>query len=133
MLKTAKCLYCGKVTDNCDYIVNPGAYQELRCCGQSCFEKTQRFIIKDSKGKKNFYLVLFTLVIINLFLIALESRNTWSYFPMFGICLSVFVFPSVFVKYERYQTFGIEKTRRIIRVIVAGLAIFAIILMISAK
>ncbi len=125
------CLYCGEMTLSRDYIINPGANHELPCCSEECFSHTKAFVDYDSHHRILFYGILFVLVVANLFVFGLKMVNQWMYLPMLGMGIAAFAYPLVFTRYERYQRFGIRKTKRIIRVIALGIAAFALVLTIS--
>lgn len=126
------CLYCGTPTFCRDYIINPGAEHELPNCSRVCFEKTNLFIGYDRRYRRLFYTDLFILVVVNLLLLGYDVVARWKYLPMFGICIATFWCPLVFNRYERYQKFGIRKTKAVIRVVAAGLAVFSIALIITS-
>lgn len=125
------CLYCGEPTLCRDYIINPGAKHELPSCSKECFEKTKNFVTHDKRYRTPFYAVLFVLVVANLFLLGFETPTRWKYLPMLGVSIAAFVWPLIFTRYERYQKFGIRKSRIIIRVIAAALAAFSVLLIVS--
>lgn len=127
------CLYCGKPTLCRDYIINPGAEHELPSCGVECFDKAKEFVDYDTRHRMVFYLVLLILVVANLFLLGFETMNRWKYLPMLGIGVATWICPLVFTRYERYQKFGIRKTKAIIRTVTAAIAVFALVLIIGNK
>lgn len=124
------CLYCGKPTLCRKYIINPEAEHELPCCSEECFHKTGRFVDHDTRFRTPFYMVLLVFVIANLLLFSFQPATRWTYLPLFGMGITAFVCPLVFTRYERYQKFGIEKTRKIIRVVSAAVSAFALLLII---
>lgn len=130
-VKAEPCLFCGEMTLCHDYIINPGADHELPCCSEECLNKAKAFVDYDSHHRILFYGILFVLVVANLFLFGFKIANRFIYLPMLGICIATCVYPLVFTRYERYQKYGISKTRTIIRVIAALVAAFAVILIVN--
>jgi hypothetical protein len=122
------CLYCGEMTLSGDYIINPGAKHELPCCSEECFIKTKAFVDYDAHHRMLFYGILFVMVVANLFVFGFKMVNQWMYLPMLGMGIAACVYPLVFTRYERYQRFGIRKTKRIIRIIALGISAFALLL-----
>lgn len=110
-----KCVYCGIPIEKKKYCINPGAKPELYCCDTECYQKMKEYIRWDEKNRKYFYGLLFVFVVANLVLINLHIGDQFRYLPMLGICLTVFAFPMVFSRYERYRMLGLVKTRNIVR------------------
>lgn len=125
------CLYCGKPTRCQDYIINPDADHELPCCSEECFEKTKAFVEYDKRYRKVFYVLLFLLVVTNLLLLGFGVNTGLKYLPMLCFSVAAGVFPLVFIRYERYQRFGILKTKLIIRIVAAVIAAFALALILG--
>lgn len=127
--KNPHCLYCGNPTASREFVENPGATGPLYCCSAACHEKFQKFIKWDNKTRTPFYIVLFVMVVANLFMFGFNVGSFWRSLPLLGICLAVLAIPSVFTRYERYQSLGLVKTRRLIRTVAALLAVFALALL----
>ena len=121
------CLYCGKPTLCRQYIINQGAEHELPCCSAECLDKTRQFVDYDTHGRMPFYMVLLVLVVANLVLLSLQTATRWTYLPLLGMGIAACVCPLVFTRYERYQKFGIYKTKIIIRVAAAVISAFALL------
>ena len=130
-IEAEPCLYCGNPTQCRDYIVNPGAEHELPSCSVECFGKAKEFVDYDRHRRMVFYSALFALVLANLFLLGFKTISRWGYLPMLGIGIATCMYPLVFTRYERYQKFGIRKTKAIIRAVAALIAVFALVLIIS--
>lgn len=127
-----RCLWCGQMTTEHRYIVNPGGEPEMKCCCEDCFEHTQKFIKTDNRIKPFYYVVLLAFIFANLFVIGTEWYGEWwSYLPLFGICFTVFLWPSVFKRYEHFHYFGIKKSFAIFRAISGLIALVAIVNVIS--
>lgn len=126
-----KCIYCSASTTCKDHVVNPGAARELPCCGEACYRRAGQFIRWDGRWRSLFYLGLFILVVVNLLLITLMPGGRWQYLPMLGIGLLTALFPLVFARYERYQALGIRRTTAVVRVLAAGIAVFALVLFLA--
>nr|WP_319487325.1 hypothetical protein [uncultured Caproiciproducens sp.] len=129
-IEAEPCLYCGKPTLCREYIINQGAEHELPCCSEECFDRTKKFVDYDTHGRLPFYLVLLALVVANLVLISFKAATRWAYLPLFGMGITACVCPLIFTRYERYQKFGISKTKTVIRFIAAAISVFALILII---
>ena len=128
-VEAGRCLYCGNLTLCRDYVVNPGASHELPCCGEDCFEKANAFVEYDKHKRMVFYLILLVFVIANLFLLGFHIETKWQFVPLFGMGITTAVYPLIFTRYERYQRFGIKRTKRIIRTIAATISAFALLLL----
>lgn len=122
------CLYCGRQTLCRDYILNPGAQHELPCCGEECFTKAKAFVAYDARRRIIFYLILLVFVSANLIFWSLNFEMRWKYLPMLGMGISAIVYPLIFTRYERYQKFGIRKTKEIIRAVAGAISAFALLL-----
>ncbi|WP_040213219.1 hypothetical protein [Clostridium polynesiense] len=125
------CLYCGKKTDIKRFIINPKAREELLCCSGECLSNVRKFIDYDSKNRMKLYILLFILIVINLFFIGFDINSRWRYLPLLLIALSVYSYPLVFTRYIMYQRFGIIKTLRIVKVFCVFIAAFSVLLIIS--
>jgi hypothetical protein len=125
------CLYCGKLTVNQKYIVNPGAEHELPCCSKECHNKATAFIDYDKRKRMLFYMLELIFVVANLFILGFELSIRWKYLPMLGMGVIAFVYPLVFTRYERYQKYGIHKTQNLIRSVAVAIVVFALVLTIS--
>ena len=126
-----RCFWCGSTDANPEYILNPGGTPLLACCNESEYEKAKAFIQKDNKVRTPYYIVLFVLLVINLFFIGMGLRTWWSYAPLLGVCLTVLAWPAVFTHYEFYVRLGLVKSRRIIRIIAGFLALLSILAALS--
>ena len=126
-----KCIYCGAPSDCRDYIINPKALHELPCCCGACYEQAMAFVRWDSKWRMRFYFGLTVMVVANLFLFGFTPDAWWRYLPMLGIAGLAALWPLVFARYERYQALGIRRTTVVVRVLAAGFALFAIVLMVT--
>lgn len=127
------CLYCGKPTLSRNYIVNPGAEQELHSCSKECFDKAKEYIEQNAHHKFIYYLTLLILVVANLFLLGFEVVSRWKYLPMLGISIAIYLRPLVFISYQSYQKFGMRKTITIIRVFAVVISLFALVLIVTNK
>lgn len=125
------CFWCGSHDANPDYILNPGGRPLLACCCEEERDKAQAFIEKDNKVRTPFYIVLFLLLVINLFFIGMDLHTWWSFAPLFGICLVILAWPTVFTHYEFYVRLGLVRTRRVVRVIALAVAVLAILAALS--
>ena len=126
-----RCFWCGSSDASPEFILNPGGSPLLACCSQVEYEKAKAFINKDNKVRTPYYLVLFVLLVVNLFFIGMDVHTLWSYAPLLGICLTVFVWPTVFTHYEFYARLGLVKTRRIVRIIACAVALLSILAALS--
>jgi hypothetical protein len=125
------CLYCGKATFSRNYIINPGAEHELPSCSEECFNKARDFVDYDRRYRMVFYFILLAMIVANLFLLGSKVESRWGYFPMMGIATAALIFPLVFTRYERYQKFGIRKTKIMIRFAACGIVILGLVLIIG--
>ncbi|WP_294520035.1 hypothetical protein [uncultured Pseudoflavonifractor sp.] len=125
-----KYLWCAKMTDSRDYIINPEARHELPCCCEACFDQVKAFVERDKRFRMPFYLALAVLVVANLFFFGLLPDVRWRYLPMLGIGVLAAVFPYVFASYERYQAIGLRRTTVIVRVLASAVAVFAAVLIV---
>ena len=120
-----KCIYCGKETEKNKYTirVNKGA-EEVQCCGRECYLKTRKFIDADnSKKKLLFYIIAAVLVVINLFVLGYKLQVWWMYLPMIGLGAIVVAQPSMYCTPFFYESFGMVKAWKIIRVIGAAIVL----------
>lgn len=126
-----RCFWCGSGDANPEFILNPGGSPLLACCNQVEYEKAKAFINKDNKVRTPYYLVLFVLLVVDLFFIGMDIHTWWSYAPLLGICLTVLVWPAVFTHYEFYVRLGLVKTRRVIRFIACAVALLSMLAALS--
>ncbi len=125
------CLYCGEPTFSRNYIINPGAEHELPSCSEECFNKARYFVDYDRRYRMVFYFILLAMVVVNLFLLGCKVKSRWGYLPMVGMSTAAIIFPLVFTRYERYQKFGIRKTKIMIRVAAFGIVILGLVFIIG--
>lgn len=127
------CLFCGALTDERRYIVNPKAKRELPCCSSTCYTEAKRFIEYDAHARVRYYVLLTFLVVANLIIIGMGRTDWWIYLPMFGMGAVTLGYPLIFSRYERYQSLGIRKTLRVVRIAAACICVFSIIQMLCNK
>lgn len=125
-----KCIYCGKETTANKFTISAGSGNaELQCCGRECYLKTKEYIEEDkSKKKMPFYILAAILVVVNLFLLGYKLTVWWMYLPMTGLGALVAMVPSMYITHYFFESMGIVKARKVVRVIgcsvmVAGLAL----------
>ena len=125
-----KYLWCAKMTDSRDYMINPEARHELPCCCEACFDQVKAFVERDKRFRMPFYLALAVLVVANLFFFGLLPDVRWRYLPIVVFGVLAAVFPYVFASYERYQAIGLRRTTVIVRVLASAVAVFAAVLIV---
>lgn len=47
--EAANCLWCGQVTSEYSYVINPGGTPVLKCCCEEHYRKTESFIERDAR------------------------------------------------------------------------------------
>lgn len=132
-IENRRCIYCGESLHTAKYQINPGAAKPLYCCDTPCYQKMRRYIEWDNRNRKYFYGLLCAMIVINMIMIGFHLEGFFQFFPMIGICITVIAFPMVFSRYEYYERFGLVTTRKIIRGVAGGLALFAVAMSIVAS
>ena len=70
----AQCLWCGRLTTEHAFVVNPGGTPVLKCCCEGHYELTEEFIERDSRIRPIFYVVIGALCLASP---APCSRSPW--------------------------------------------------------
>ena len=125
-----KCIYCGKETEKNKYTirVNKGT-EEVQCCERECYLKTRKFIDADNSKKiLLFYIIAAVLVVINLFVLGYKLQVWWMYLPMIGLGAIVVAQPSMYCTSFFYESFGMVKAWKIIRVIGAAIVLIGVLI-----
>lgn len=125
-----KCIYCGKGAGKSKYTirVNKGS-EEVQCCDRECYIKTRSFIEEDSKKRKLLlYIIAAGLVVINLFVLGYQLQGWWMYLPMVGLGAIVVVQPSMYCTPFFYESFGMVRAWKTIRLIGMGVVIVGLLL-----
>ena len=129
----AHCLWCGHMTEEAGYIINPGGKPVLKCCCENHYAQACDFVARDAKARKPFWAALAILCLLNLLAIGAVDAGSVGYIPLFGIAAVVFIWPSLFTRYEFYARFGLVSTRRIFRVLALLLGVLAVFAMLQAR
>lgn len=124
----APCIYCGELTDNQRYVLNPKASHELPSCSADCYNSAMAFVDWDSHNRMKCYLILFACVAANLVAIGLKWTSRWRYLPLTAIGITLYFYPLVFTRYISYQRYGIKKTLQIVKGFAIGIVIVGLAL-----
>lgn len=126
--EAANCLWCGQVTSEYSYVINPGGTPVLKCCCEEHYRKTESFIERDARFRQVFYVLLALLAVASWAAIGFFEREpVWTSIPLVGLCLLILAWPRVLPRYEYYLSLGLVKTQRLVRVIAAALLLFSLV------
>ncbi|WP_273446237.1 hypothetical protein [Thermophilibacter provencensis] len=123
----AQCLWCGRLTTEHAFVVNPGGTPVLKCCCEGHYELTEEFIERDSRIRPIFYVVIGALCLASALSMWLEFSPVWSSLPLVGIAAAILVWPRVLPRYEYYLPLGLVRTRKVVRVIACALLAFSLV------
>lgn len=124
-----KCINCSREIDGKGHElrIKNESINAVQTCSKSCLKEVREFQETSKSKQTKLFIILGIGVVLNLGSVSLFPEQKYNYLILALMSICIMVYPYIFIRFRSYQSLGINKTLRNIRVVSGLLCILSLV------